>query len=291
MVSGSEEVGKNMSEDGLGKRRRGRPPKQDSEPASTVKALDKGIAVLNLLSKSKGQVLTDLALEAGMPMSTTHRMLVTLLKHEFVRFNAETDRWSIGPRLFEIGQSFAQSRDVISVSRPRMHALMLESGETVSLALADREEVIFVAQVETEASIRAFFPPGERGPLHASGCGKAIIATWPDQQIIGTLNRLGMQKFTDRTIITLAGFMDEVAKIRQHGWSTNDGEHTSGMRCAAAPIFDATGRAIAAMSISGPSDRVPYSALPSLGELIRYAAKEITMVLGGQTTFFDSSSL
>jgi IclR family acetate operon transcriptional repressor len=268
-------------------RRRGRPPKQDREEIASIQALDRGVRLLELLSASDGMLLTELAAEAEMAPSTTHRVLTTLIRHRFVRHDPMTNRWSVGLHLFELGQTFARNRDVITVSRPKMDELKLETGETISLALADDDEIIFVAQVETEASLRAFLPPGERGPLHASGCGKAVIATWPDDRIARTVNRLGMPVFTPNTLRTLPALMGVVAEIRAHGWSVNDGEHTAGMRCVAAPIFDSTGRAIAAMSISGPAERIPRQSLPALGEVIRGAASEITSAIGGRTEFFD----
>lgn len=272
-------------------RRRGRPPKSGREEVASIKVLDRAARLLVHLSASDGLLLTDLALQADIPPSTAHRFLTTLLRHQFVRLDLTTNRWSVGIRLFEVGQSFARSRDVISVSRPKMNELMQQCGETISLALADDEEIIFVAQVETDASIRAFFPPGERGPLHASGCGKAIIATWPDQRILETVGRLGMRVFTPNTLQTLPALLQSVSETRARGWSVNDGEHTPGMRCVAAPIFDSTGRAVAAVSISGPTERVPYHILPALGDLIRSAAAEITAAIGGQADFYVKASI
>lgn len=273
-------------------RRRGRPPKHDGAEVANVRAVDRAVRLLEVLAAGAGGlVFTDLAAQAEMAPSTAHRFLTTLLKHGYVRCDPVTHRWSVGLRLFEIGQSFARNRDVISVSRPKMNELMLQSGETISLALADDQQIIFVAQVETEASIRAFFPPGERGPLHASGCGKAVIATWSDKRIAETVGLLGMRVYTPNTLHSLPSLLEAVTQTRARGWSVNDGEHTPGMRCVAAPIFDGTGRAIAAMSISGPIERISYEMLPGLGRLIRNAAVEITSAIGGYTDFFDPSSI
>ena len=96
-----------------------------------------------------------------------------------------------------------------------------------------------------------------------------------------------MQKYTGNTLTDVAMLMRAVAQTRRRGWSINDGEHTSGMRCVAAPIFDSQGRAIAAMSISGAASRVSESDLPDLGLRIRAAVVDITSGIGGDLAFFE----
>ncbi len=277
-----------MTLDSLPLRKRGRPRKSQTEDAAPVQALLRGLRVIERVAQHGPQPLADIALGTNLPASTTHRLLLTLAEHQFVKFDQLTGRWLIGLKAYEVGQSFVRGRDVVSVARPKMDELMSHVGETVSLALVDDEEIIFVAQVETEASLRAFFPPGERGPLHASGCGKAAIATWPDDRIADAVTRHGMERFTSNTLTTLPDLMAAVEQTRRLGWSVNDGEHTPAMRCVAAPIFDAAGNAVAAMSISGPASRVAESDLPDLGARIRHVAMEITAGIGGDTRFFAS---
>jgi IclR family acetate operon transcriptional repressor len=267
-------------------RKRGRPRKNVDTELSPVHALGRGLSLIEFLGARGPQPLADIALGTGIAASTAHRLLATLQQHQFVRTDPATGRWSIAIRAYEVGQAFVRGRDVVSVARPIMDRLMADVGETVSLALVDDEEIIFVAQVETDASLRAFFPPGERGPLHASGCGKAVVATWPDERIADAIARRGMLGYTADTLTTLPRLMAAVELTRECGWSVNDGEHTPGMRCVAAPIFDAQGRAVAAMSISGPASRVAQSDLMTLGPRIRSAVMDITAGIGGDTSFF-----
>lgn len=271
-------------------RKRGRPRKVETNEPGTVAALERGLLVLKELAGSGPQILTDLHLRLGMPAPTVHRLLSTLRRHELAQFDPNTSRWSVGIKAFEIGQSFVQHRDVVGVARPKMDDLMAATGETISLALVDNEEIIFVAQVEPRSSIRAFFPPGERGPLHASGCGKAVLATWADDHVRRALEERGMKVFTPNTRADLPALMSDIVSTRERGWAINDAEHTPGMRCVAAPIFDSSGRAVAAMSISGPIARVPYERLEALGSLLKQAMIEITAGVGGDVSFFSTGS-
>ena len=130
--------------------------------------------------------------------------------------------------------------------------------------------------------MRAFFRPGRRGPIHASGLGKAILAARGDEEVKALFRDRKLARFTDNTITRLRAFLAELAKIRQRGWSLDDEEHTLGMRCIAAAVYDEYGEPLAGVSVSGPSVRLPDSRLAALGPAVAEAAAEITESIGGR---------
>jgi IclR family transcriptional regulator, acetate operon repressor len=130
--------------------------------------------------------------------------------------------------------------------------------------------------------MRAFFRPGRRGPIHASGIGKAILATWTDERIEVLLSDRQLQHFTEKTRDDLPALMKDLSEIRTRGWSIDDEEHTLGMRCIAAPIFDEYGEAVAGISVSGPAVRLPDNTLNAFGPLVRGVAEEMTKAMGGR---------
>ena len=103
----------------------------------------------------------------------------------------------------------------------------------------------------------------------------------PDSDLTAILEKRGLPRFTDRTINTPADLRDELRVIREQGYSLDDEEHAIGLRCVAAPIFDENGKAICAISLSGPTARIGDERLGDLGWSIRQAAEEITRALGG----------
>ena len=125
--------------------------------------------------------------------------------------------------------------------------------------------------------------PGRRGPIHASGFGKAILSTWPDSQIEALLKGRSLQHFTDKTRDTLPVLLTDMAEIRSRGWSFDDEEHTLGMRCVAAPIFDEYGEAVAGISISGPAVRLPDEKIAAIGPLVKSVAEALTKAMGGRS--------
>ena len=164
-----------------------------------------------------------------------------------------------------------------------MHALMAETGETANLAIADGGQVVFISQVETHEPIRAFFRPGTRGPIHASGIGKALLAYHPPEAVERIVREQGLAAFTARTITDRAALEAELAAIRERGWAVDDGERTEGMRCIAAPIFNEFREAIAGVSVSGPTVRMERTGGETLGARVRAAADRITRAIGGTT--------
>lgn len=268
---------------------RGRPRSfNDTSKSTQIQSLDRAMEVLKVVAGGSGMSLTEIAKASGRSASTVYRILITLEKHRVVEFVEAAQLWLVGLEAFRIGSSFLGRTRIIEQSRPVMQRVMTTTGETANLAIVDRGEVIFVSQVETHEPIRAFFRPGTRGPIHASGVGKALLAFFPEAQITSILKRQKRDTFTPKTIVAKADLLVELIKIRERGWAIDDEERTIGMRCVAAPIFDQFGEAIAGLSLSGPSVRMTAERDSEYGTVVRQAAEEITRAIGGTTTFIPS---
>ncbi len=261
--------------------KRGRKAGENAAPSS-VQVLDRSLTLLDLVASSDGAVLTELSDQSGMAPSTVHRLLSSLSGHGMVAHDAETGAWTIGLKAFEIGNAFLRFRKLGTISRPFLKQLMEHSGETANIGIEDVGDVVFISQVESHAPMRAFFRPGRRGPIHASGIGKAILSTWLDGDIERLLSSRPLARFTEKTRDSLPKLLADLEIIRARGWSIDDEEHTLGMRCLAAPIFNEYGEAIAGISISGPAVRLPDATLAELGPIVQTAADGLTQAMGGR---------
>jgi IclR family acetate operon transcriptional repressor len=259
----------------------GRKASADAAPSS-VQVLDRSLKLLELVAEADGAALTDLSDQSGMAPSTVHRLLTSLAQHGMVTHDNETGAWTIGVKAFEIGTAYLRFRGLGTISRPYLKQLMEECGETANVAIEEGGDVVFISQVESPAPLRAFFRPGRRGPIHASGIGKAILSTWPDSRIEALLAGRRLEHFTDKTRDTLPVLLDDISGIRKRGWSIDDEEHTLGMRCVAAPVFDEYGEAIAGISVSGPAVRLPDSKIEAVGPIVQAAAEALTEAMGGR---------
>lgn len=261
---------------------RGRPRDwADDGDQNTIKSLDRAMEVFDHLSQSQGKTLTGIADDLDQSPATVYRILVTLEGKGLVEFDAQEQLWHIGPRAFIIGARFLRRTSLVERARPIMRRLMEATGETANLGIDRDGDVLFLSQVETNASIRAFFPPGTLSPMHASGIGKALLAHMDPARLDRWLAARQLQPFTEHTITDRAALRDSLKAIRDRGFSFDDEERTDGMRCIAAPVFDVNREAVAGLSVSGPASRISPNQLETLALPVIEAARDLTRAIGG----------
>ncbi|TBN43910.1 IclR family transcriptional regulator [Paracoccus subflavus] len=261
-------------------RRRGR-PRSAKESPGTVQVLDRALDMLDLLAAHPGLTLSEVAERIEQSPSTVHRLLHSLASRGMVESDPATQAWNIGPATFRLGSAFMRRSGIVERARPILRALMEHTGETANLGILNGDAVLFVSQAETHETIRAFFPPGTRSPLHASGIGKALLAFGRPEVLRSSLDGAGLTRFTDKTLVTIEAISEDMTRIRARGFAFDDEERTRGMRCIAAPVFDMTGDAVAGVSVSGPSHRIGYEHVKTLGAVVAAAAAELSAAMGG----------
>jgi len=155
----------------------GRRPERQSAGArpghgGQVQSLQRALRLLGLLADAhEGLTLGELAEMAGLPLSTTHRLLTTLQSARFVRFDPAEAVWQVGVQAFVVGCAFGRARDLQRLARPRMRPLVTACGETANLYIEDEGAAVCVTQVECPQFVRAIARPGGRAHLHASAAG------------------------------------------------------------------------------------------------------------------------
>jgi IclR family acetate operon transcriptional repressor len=141
---------------------------------------------------------------------------------------------------------------------------------------------VFIDQVQCRETMRTIVRLGSRVPLHASGVGKAIFASLPDEQIEAILKVKGLPRITDNTITSAETMWASLRVIRQRGWSFDDEEHLIGTRCVASTIYDEHGETLGAISLAGPVSRLADARIKQLGPVVAHIAEDITRTVGGK---------
>ncbi|HUF45763.1 MAG TPA: IclR family transcriptional regulator C-terminal domain-containing protein [Aestuariivirgaceae bacterium] len=259
------------------------PSKESLRASGQVQSLSRALKLLNALSGyPQGLSLSEVAGYVGLPNSTAHRLLTTLQNQRYVRFDSERSAWLIGVQAFRVGSAFVRSRDLVTIARPYMRRLMEQSGETVNLAIADRGEVIYIAQVETQKMMRAIAGPGGRAAMHCSGVGKALLAAADPVTADKLMAGMELHRETAHTLIALQDLQRELDRIRAQGYAVDNEENGVGLRCVAAVIYDEHSSPLAGLSVSGPTARITEQRIPLLGQAVAGIAAEITAEIGGQ---------
>ncbi len=263
---------------------RAKPPSGTSAGGAFVKSLDKAMAILEALSASDSALsLSDLGQRVGMPLPTIHRLLTTLERRKFVQCDNEQNRWSVGVQAFIIGNAFLPRRNLTRQALPLMRRLMEDSGETTNLAVESDGEAVFLAHVECQDMMRASSRPGSRVALYCSGAGKALLSAMTADEVTKVLRDHGLRPITQTTVSSPDKMHAELDRIRLQGYAFDDEEHAPGVRCVAAPVFDESGRGLAAVSLSGPTARITDDRVSELGAQVARTARQITDELGGVT--------
>lgn len=265
-------------------RKKGRPKAFDSNASTNpIQSLDRALVVLETLADNSGLTLSELAEELGQSAATMYRVLSTLAARGFVETDPQTQEWHIGPTSFRLGSAFLRRSSVVERARPVMRTLMEATGETANLGIEKDGRVMFISQVETHESIRAFFPPGTLSQMHASGIGKALLSQFSERKLNQFIREQKLTVYTDKTLTDPEALRADMAQARANGFAVDDEEKNPGMRCVAAPIVNFYGEAVAGISVSGPSNRLTPDRIPEIARLVRSAAEELSRGLGAET--------
>lgn len=242
--------------------------------------------VLNILEIMAGEgspiTVTELAEKVNLKISTVHRLLSTLMHRGYVE-QEDDNKYRLGLKLMEIGTSVLYYSDIRTVARPFLEELVERCNETVNLAILDGTDVVYIDQVESKNLIivKMLAQVGNRGPVHCTSSGKTLVAFLPEEKIEETIARLDLVKYTNETITDLENLRKELKRVREDGYAVDWGEREEHVRCIAAPIFNHEGRAIASVSISGPSTRITtYYMKNELVDLIQETARQISHKMG-----------
>jgi IclR family acetate operon transcriptional repressor len=251
------------------------PDKQYSAPA-----VDAALSILETLGSAHEMGLTELARKLGLGKSSVHRLLASLVTRGYVEKSPQSDRYRLTYRLFAVGSRAAARLGLRDIAHPVMERLAAQTGEAVNLAVLDGRRVVSVHRVESRHLLRIHLEIGGGIPAHATALGKVLLAALAPDELTRRLQGQRLERLTPNTISDRSALRTALARVREAGFATDDEECSLGLRCVAAPILDHRGLAAAAVSISGPSLRLPLPRLSDMAGPVREAAREISHRLG-----------
>ncbi|RQG87812.1 IclR family transcriptional regulator [Natrarchaeobius halalkaliphilus] len=226
--------------DGAGKRR--------------VKALEKGLRIVEELKEQGSAGVSELASELNMPTSTVHVYLQTLKGTGYVVGNDGTYQLSL--RFLEIGSKVRDQREVFAAARQEMIDICHSTGETVGLGVLEDGKRVQLWQIEGKNAINDNIHIGEYTHTHWTSLGKTLLASQSDESIEEIVERHGLPRATENTITDKHALFDEVETIRAQGYTLEDEERKMGIRSVSVPLTDSDGNTIAALGITAPKNKM-----------------------------------
>lgn len=247
------------------------------DPKASSTTVTKALQILDLLGEEGKELgLSDCARRLRMNKSTVYRLLNTLKQCGYVRQNPNNEKYFLGMQVFRLALSLWKGIGLAELAEPHLRSLAAESGETVNLVVLDQGDCLYVKTIEGAQSVRMVAHIGMRDCLHSVSAGKAILAHLPKAEVVDILREKGMPQRTERTITDELALFRHLDEVRNRGYSIDNEENEEGCSCVGAPVFDASGRPNAAISIAGPTFRLTESRIDELGGKVATTARRIS---------------
>jgi len=244
-------------------------------------AVWRAVASLDSLARAgDGLTLSELARAIGESKSTLHAVLATLVEAGLLVRDQSSKRYRLGPHILALAGAYARQSDVIRAFTEVARPLARELGETIQLAILQGREVLYIGKQEGTQWVRLASEVGTRLPAHATSLGKCLLAWLPENELERLLAEGPLVALTPRTITDPEALRAELAQVRAQGFAIDRGETLPDVWCFGAPVRDAHGVVVAALSISVPVTRISGERVEELVRAARAAADELSRQLG-----------
>ena len=224
--------------------------------------------------------VTELARMLGLDPSTAYRVLATLVSAGWAVQESETRRYYLTMKMAQLGRLVHDNDTLCRSATSTLHRLASEFGETAHLATMDEGEVVFIAHRVPHSYLTVNVDLLSRGPSYCTAVGKAMLSRMGRAEVEMRLNGCEMKPLTEKTFVSLSDLFCDLVMARNRGYAVDDEEYCVGVRCVAAPILDENERPIAAIGLTGPSIRFSSKRLPSMGEAVKEAARDLAVIHG-----------
>ena len=247
-----------------------------STDASPIQVIDRMAALLDALAaEQSGASLKILSAETGLHPSTAFRILASLSQHGFVARD-EAGLYLLGPYLLQLAAKVRVGLDVRAVARPEMEWLRDQVGETVNLTVRQGDEMVYVERVTPNRMMRVEQLIGSRAPLHVTAVGKLMLGEAGAAATRDYAKRTRLPAYTSNTRHNIKTLLEDIGVCSARGYALDDEEAELGVGCIGALIRDATGAAVAGLSVSAPMERRQMDWV----KLVQEAARRVSARLG-----------
>jgi len=286
--------------------------KSGSRPKSeyAIQTVMNAFRMLEVFDGAVAIGVSDVARNLGLHKNNAFRLLATLELAGYVQQSADSELYHLGPRCLELAHAFARNHPFASLARPVLEELVGETGETAHLGILREQEVAHLDAVLPSQLLLTGSRVGERLPAHCTAIGKALLvgalekpvllaqagsgrgeggarrAAVPAAAPASSASGIGawkLERFTDSTITDGTKLLDEVRAGQLRGYALDLEEYAPGLHCVAAPVRDASERVVAALSLSGPAQRLSRERAESDGaRAVVAAANRLSRALGAR---------
>ena len=247
-----------------------------------ISSLAKGMNILELLSDNEGLSVTQVAKIMNINRASSHRFLATLRELGY----ADKDdnlRYSLTSKVIELGTKVLNRFEIRKIAHPFLQEVASKFNETINLGFFNGKEVLTIDKIDSTEILRMDAGIGGREPAYCTSLGKAILAYLPDNKLEEYLKVIELKPYTPNTVTSKEKLKEELMHTQENGYAIDDEELSVGLRCVGAPLFDHSGQALYAISISGPSIRFGRKRLQEMQKELKQICQSLSEKLRSQS--------
>ena len=249
-------------------------------PRGTILSIKKAVDILRLfINERKSLGITEFAEKLDLPKTTVMGITKTLTAVKFLEKDPLNGKYRLGPMLFQLGLMYVTNTDIISIARVWMERLSLKFQLTVNAGLMVGDTVLIVFSAEPDNEFTTFPKSGTVIPAHTTCIGKVLLANIKPERLKSILEKYQFTQLTKNSIITKEDFLREIERVRLEGISFDNEENFIGMAGIGAPIFNHTGKVVAAFAITGNAE-VINARRQEIIEEVKTSSREVSRHMG-----------
>ncbi|PTW58970.1 IclR family transcriptional regulator [Breoghania corrubedonensis] len=246
-----------------------------------IQSVQRALQILELFDEHKTELrISEISIATGLHKSTLHSLLKTLQAAGYIDQNAENGRYRLGLKLIERGSLVVNSIDMRKRANPMLVELSRQTGQTAHLGILDGCNGVYIDKVEGPGMLIAYSRIGRQLPIHCTAIGKSLLSKTDRKDVAELLKDYVFEKYTPHTIGNMDDFIAELNRVAEEGVARDEEEHSFGVRCIGAPVFDHTGTVVAAISISTLTSTTSVEDIATYPAAVRKTAATISQALG-----------
>jgi DNA-binding IclR family transcriptional regulator len=249
------------------------------EPPAAVQSVDRALQVLEIIAGLGQAGVTEIAAELGVHKSTVSRLIAVLETRGYVEQISERGKYRLGFAISRLAHVAGGQTDLVRLGQDACDTLSVDVGETANLAVLDQDRIVNIVEAigPSEITLRTWV--GQSCPAYATSSGKVLLSGL-DVNDVRARVRTPLTAFTEFTVVGVADLEAQLGAVRERGWASVTEELEVGLNAVAAPVYDAHGQIVAALSVSGPSYRLAVERFDEVAKRTVEAADQISARLG-----------
>lgn len=252
---------------------------QTQKPASggrQIQSVNRALTILEVIaSEQDGMTLSELAERAGLNASTCHHLIATLVARGYLVNLGRSRGYAVGQKINQLNTLAERESDPVELLKDDIRALSIRLGHGVQLAVLSETSLLTKLRfAPAKDDLKEPDDVAKMTALHATATGKAILAWIPDTELVRIISANGLTRYTDKTIVTLSGLVEELRSVRRRGFSVDNEELQKGVVCIGAALREVGGAVVASISTTVPAHQATEEYRAHLSKAIITAAHE-----------------